>query len=508
MRLLSLLAAAALVASCASRATQVSLAAELARADGLLRQGCYDCLIEAAAVYAGLGPAHRRVVVDRMLEVELLLALREKELAIEATQRLTAAGVLAREVVNPKAAAAVVSLVDSIPADSVGTPRVDRRVPLIVAAPGARDKFLAEAMATIAASGLSTTARDYIEMSLRCGVAPDTVDDGGDAARPPILRYRIATCTTVDAKTVEQVRAEVPRFVETSLFLGRAAMASIGATDGSRPRTLFEEAHARFPESPAITYHLATVAQATGDCRRAEALYGETLTLRDRHEDARLGRAICRTYLSNTEGAIADATILVEATAHNRADALYWRAWNRRTQKQLDLARADVDASRTLRYNARVLTLAGMIEHDQGQFDKAREDLLRARDMDSNECQARWYLGLVGYATEKWPEAAAGFGDAADCYAGRIAGTEALRALMLKRDDVTEEFRARQIAGFDAAIAEDTTQKSAADLNAAINYARAEDIPNATIYMKRAAVDPERRSVVEDLRQVLGVPRW
>jgi hypothetical protein len=247
MRKLSFVAAALLASACATRGPQVSLSAELARADNLIRQGCYDCLIEAAGIYAGLGSTHRRAVVGRMLEVELLLVLREKELAIDPAGRLTAAAALAREAPNPQAAAAIVTLVDSIPPDAIGTPRVERRVPVIVAGAGARDKFMAESIAIIAASGLSATAREYIEVSVRCGVAPDTADDGTDAARPPIVRYRSATCTTVDAKAVEQLRAEVPRFIEASLFLGRAAMASIGASDGSRARMLFEEAHAHFP---------------------------------------------------------------------------------------------------------------------------------------------------------------------------------------------------------------------------------------------------------------------
>jgi len=155
-----------------------------------------------------------------------------------------------------------------------------------------------------------------------------------------------------------------------------------------------------------------------------------------------------------------------------------------------------------------VLTLAGMIEHDQKEFDAAREDLTRASEMDSRECQARWYLGLVGYATERWPESAAGFADSADCYSRLIAETEAKKEEMAKRDDVSDEFRTRQLTGFDAAIAEDSTQRSAADLNAAINYARAGEVEKATTYMKRAWADPERRTTIEDLRQVLGVPRW
>ena len=79
---------------------------------------------------------------------------------------------------------------------------------------------------------------------------------------------------------------------------------------------------------------------------------------------------------------------------------------------------------------------------------------------------------------------------------------------MASRTDVSEAFRTRQLAGFDAAIADDSTRRSASELNAAINYGRAGDLPNATVYMKRAAVDPQRRVAVEDLRQVLGVPRW
>ena len=71
--------------------------------------------------------------------------------------------------------------------------------------------------------------------------------------------------------------------------------------------------------------------------------------------------------------------------------------------------------------------------------------------------------------------------------------TERFRAEMAARKDVSDEFRKRQLAGFDAAIADDSTRRSAAELNAAINYGRAGDIPNATVYMKRAAVDPERR---------------
>jgi tetratricopeptide (TPR) repeat protein len=200
--------------------------------------------------------------------------------------------------------------------------------------------------------------------------------------------------------------------------------------------------------------------------------------------------------------------VLIDASASNRSEAYYWRAWNRRRIGQLDAARRDIDSARALRYNARILTLAGMIEYDQHDFDAARKDLVQAQGIDNRECQAPWYLGLTELSVESWGPSAKGFAAAAECYELLVKDSETRREEMATRQDVTEEFRARQLAGFDAAIKEDGVQKSAADLNAAINYGRAGDLPSATVYMKRAAVDPQRRLAVEDLRQVLGVPRW
>ena len=142
------------------------------------------------------------------------------------------------------------------------------------------------------------------------------------------------------------------------------------------------------------------------------------------------------------------------------------------------------------------------------QFDTARRDLDTARDLDPRECEAPWYLGLVEVAVESWPPGAKAFVAAAQCYDALVKETQRVRDEMAARKDVSEAFRTRQLTGFDAAIADDSTRRSASELNAAINYGRAGDLPNATVYMKRAAVDPQRRVAVEDLRQVLGVPRW
>jgi tetratricopeptide (TPR) repeat protein len=494
------LVAAIVVSSCAQRsANPAAPAAAAVKADELVLQGCYDCLLDARAEYERLASRSPSAAL-RLFEVNLLLALREKELSLDSTDSLARASALASRL-TAIAADSVITAVKTMPSDAAG------KRPLI--STPAATKELDATIAAIDASALSATLKNYLRLSLQCGRVAQPPAPAAPTDAAPLIAYRRAICDNpVKPEPLRAVRMSVPRFVETSFYLGRAAMASLFRTDGSQARQLFEEAYARFPASPSIAFDLGTVHQATGDCRRADTLFTRVLELSPAHEEARLGRTICRTYLSRTDEAIADATVLIDAAASNRADAYYWRAWNRRRASQIETARADIDQARALRYNARVLTLAGMIEYDQTLFDKARDDLERARDLDPRECDAPQYLGLLEYRVEAWAASARGFAAAAECYTRLIKDTEAQRAAMAARDDVSEEFRARQIAGFDAAIADDSVQRSAAELNAAINYGRAGDIPNATIYMKRAAVDPQRRSAVEDLRQVLGVPRW
>ena len=78
------LAGACLAAACASVPIKPADQQDLARADALVRQGCYDCLREANDVYTrvAVGKA-RRLVALRLFETNLLLALREKEIGLD-----------------------------------------------------------------------------------------------------------------------------------------------------------------------------------------------------------------------------------------------------------------------------------------------------------------------------------------------------------------------------------------------------------------------------------------
>src|SRR5262245_31502137 len=92
------LAAVCLLAGCATAPRNPVVLPPLEGADARLLQGCYDCLLEARDAYqrAASGKA-RSLVLLRLFESELLIALREKELTLDPSAALARARALARE---------------------------------------------------------------------------------------------------------------------------------------------------------------------------------------------------------------------------------------------------------------------------------------------------------------------------------------------------------------------------------------------------------------------------
>src|SRR4051812_25513356 len=84
--------------ACASEPIKKLDLSALAAADAQVLQGCYDCLLEARATYerVGVGKA-RPMVVARLFETQLLITLRERELAMDSAASLARARDLAKE---------------------------------------------------------------------------------------------------------------------------------------------------------------------------------------------------------------------------------------------------------------------------------------------------------------------------------------------------------------------------------------------------------------------------
>ena len=264
-----LLAAVVVSSSCASVPIKKADAIALADADARVREGCYDCLIEARDTYVRVAVGKARpLVVQRLFEAELLLSLREKELALESSESIGRARGLAKELPEGIDGSRYLAIVEAVPPDATGS--TDKEASAFRSAHQSVAAHVDEDLTWLATGPLSWPVRQYLSFALDCGYQarpvprpPGTLGTGGivgsgsipasrlDPSRtapegaPPLVVFRAALCGGLAAKPFELVRAEVPRFVETSYFLGRIGYLAALVKGPGKVRPLLTEAYAR-----------------------------------------------------------------------------------------------------------------------------------------------------------------------------------------------------------------------------------------------------------------------
>jgi tetratricopeptide (TPR) repeat protein len=511
----SIMLAVACAPGCGSPPVARPQPAALAVADAGLLQGCYDCLLEARASYRRLAAGGDRPrVVARMFEADLLIALREKELALPPSDALADARRLAAELPRDVEPARYLALVDAIPSEAMGSSWRDLEA--FRAARAARRARLDAERTWLSTGRLRAPVRDYLRLALDCAYPdpqaepPRTAPSASAAPLPvasPLLAYRAQICGYGLMAALTAVRDREPRFVETSFFLASIEIVRAAQDGPGKAKAYLAEVGARFPTSPAVTFLTASYHQLVGDHASALRFFDRTLALLPAHIPALLGRTICLSNLDRAQEAIDAATRMIELHAGSLADAYYWRASNRRKLAQLALARADIDAAKELLTTGSVLSLAGIIEYDQRDLDPAEADLEAAIAAAGEDCTARWYLGLVHRQRKRWLVSGHAFEAAMGCYRERAEVTaERIRALEA-RAELDPDYREHQIASLEASVAADTRQLHTAALIAASDDAAGGDLAAARTLIEIAAQDPALAAGVAKLRDWLDKPR-
>src|SRR5262249_40377476 len=130
---------------------------------------------------------------------------------------------------------------------------------------------------------------------------------------------------------------------------------------------------------------------------------------------------------------------------------------------QLTEAREDIEAAKTEMSSPSTLTLAGMIEYDQGDYETARGDLDTSAAADDTDCTAKWYLGLVGIKRNPPTSAVAAFDSATRCYRSRAKLTADEIRQLATRTDLDAAYRAHQVESLEASVSADENQARAAE---------------------------------------------
>jgi hypothetical protein len=516
LRRLLCLALAASTTSCAARRIRAENALALAAADARVLEGCYDCLLEAKGTYEQLAKSkylEPDSIAQLLFETELLIALRERELALDWRPTLERATALVPRVPRGLDANRLLELVRAVTPDATGRPtwaaRQRRGRDFVTRVP--------EHVAWVRAAPMRPVVRDYLALALDCSydgrvhwpnmrTRPQPRRSILTPGMPPIIAYRVGTCIGSDTIVLAGVRRDVPRFVETSYWTGSFTAMTAESDGGVAADSLLEAAYDRFPRAPGVVFMLGFVGTLIGDCVGAIARFDETLAIDSTFEGAVLQRTICLSGLHRDTAAIASATRLIDMAGESLDQGFYWRALSRHRLKDLPAARADINFAKQRSPDAsNVLTLAGVIEHDQADFAVAEKDLRGARELvrgDQN-CTAAYYLGLVLNKTSRARASGEQFQAAMDCYDVQVW---LLRTKIQQAQAAAErnpEFAARRVASLAADSSAKRSLYWASAFNAAGNMANAGDLARATQLLDIAASDPALADKIAIMRAAI-----
>ena len=477
-----------------------SLATQVASADDLVAEGCYRCLDEAVSRYFALPPARGAAAATndtKLFRALILLALREKELGLDAAPHLKQAGHLVAHTTNPAAAREQLRWAERLPDNPSALSRDaagEQWTRLRAAGP--------EIAARLASAGAATDRVDvYLNVSLACATRFERKSPTLDAVAAPalgdhLIQWGVAICGREHEDLLAGLAGGHPRFVEADYWRGkyRAALAAVPRAR-VEARERLQAAHAAIPESPAIAFELAGIVRMSS-ARDALPLY-ETVARRvPDHHEAWLGQGICLSYLNRPRDAIAALTKVLELGRWFRGEAFYWRAWNAHALGELDAAWSDIEEARKIVYSTDVYGLAGRIAHDRGEFDTARPLLEKAIELSDANCAAAWYLGLVHSARERWREGGDAFEGAERCYR---ADAEHLRQEQ-RRAEAGDPDAVARAAEIEAGIRAAEQQAALAAYNAAFNFVKGGDRDRARPLLDRAVTHPAAADRARELR--------
>ena len=243
--------------------TPAEIAAMKLAAESNVKEGCYDCLKAARDTYARLAAGKSRpLFVQPLFETELLITVREKELAMDSAASFARAQALAAELPTTIDTARYLAIVEAVPNDSVGMPEAED-----VAFRRAHGAFVPKIngeMAWLTTGALNPLVREYLSISIDCKYGGRARENGrlrvlGDVREvppgtSPLIAYRLATCDGLNRAALEDVKTRVPGFAETSLFIARLEIPTAQRTGGAKARELLADAYAHFPLSSSTTY--------------------------------------------------------------------------------------------------------------------------------------------------------------------------------------------------------------------------------------------------------------
>ena len=452
---------AIVLCGCAPKGPAPRVVADLAKAESLLRDGCYSCLQQARLLFDNA--ANQKGASD----AALLIAVREKELGIPVATLpphpfAPAAALIVGETsgLDPEQRAAL---------SGRGRPTVDA------------DNTARRALDPQFGTDLTAT---YVALTIDCE-SPKLIDTVDMAALTktfdgvPLIQFRLARCgRPALAPSLPALRASDARWNDTLYWEARAELVGglTRAIDFPKAIGLYAQGREAFPRSLALAMAWSQANMAAEEYGPALSGFDEVLAEYPTHRDALIGRTTALSYLMRHDEAIAAATQVLDLGTWHIGDAHYWRAWNRYHVKDYEPAWQDVESAIRGLSNSRVYMLAGLIAYARKDLPIAEQRFDRAFEIDNSQCDAPWMSGMVSIDRDELKVGAPKFARAMTCFVSAAAAlrqdAERLESQVAARGTPATARETRMIERHrrDAEVADEKSAQSA--YNAAQCYAR------------------------------------
>lgn len=486
----------------------------LATAGNLLRQGCFDCLIEALREYdairgqTNLPVATVEAATIGSIQGGLLLALRARELGtiegeyLQRARRETETREDLRHTFS-----SLIEGIEAMPSDFL------RFHSLSDLAARRREVTFREKLPAFLAEQRQHADRDpltaYVWVAFSCTFG-DYDDQRPEALLAPlgemrgieIVTYRIATCRGADGVPVlEDLLKREPRFTEVNFWLGQQAVARLQLEEAE---SLFLRAYTWRPGWPAVTVALANLYFAFEEPGRALTFYDQTLVMMPGFPDAMLGRVKTLSLLGRHDEAFDAIDLMVGGSVRILpGEAYYWRAWNDLQVDRLEDAWIDIEEANRLWTNSEVSKLGGIVAYRRQDFGTARQRFEMSGKLNPGDCETAYYLGLVHAEQREWTRSADIFVAAASCF------ETARRSLQneidaIRQSALADERTTRQIAKRERQVMTAGRMLATSWFNTAVAYFNLSRFAEARPYAEKVVDDDQFGDRARDLMRRMG----
>lgn len=479
---------------------------KIKEADILVKKGSYSCLKEASQVYRELLAFRRfqKQTKEKLIKVDFLLVLREKELGVLDSKSLTEASRLIQASPSLPEYSVYLDLVDSIPRKTKGFVhdflqdsskieitynKLKKNVPLwanLLRERYRTEEFFAYLYLSLIDNFSAYLGEEKVDLSPLSRIFPQS----------PLIQFKLSIIPEENEEKLNLLLENEPLFYEARYFLGEIALKR-GELVTAEQNLL--KVYQQIPESSSTVITLAGIYFALEELGRSLEFNEQAIRMAPGYRDALLGKAICLSYLEKNEEAIECCKTLIALGSFFMGESYYWLAWNQNELGNLDAAWESAENAKKYLYgNSELLTLSGIIAFKKENLEVAEKNFMEALQINASNYDVHFYLGSIYAKKHDWKNSGIYFGLAAHCSERTEKALEE-KIREIEDSSLSQERKEKLISRKKAQSKKNALNRAAALYNGAVGYYNAGMKEEALYLAQKASFHSAFKEKVEEL---------